>query len=85
MNNFNNIKKEDKKAWIGLSPDYANLGDIAISIAQRRILEKAYPDRKIVEFPMLGFFEYKDKIKELMNDDDIITIIGGRKYGKHLH
>lgn len=85
INNIENINKEDKKVWIALAPDYANIGDIAISIAQRKILEEIYPDKKIIEVPMLGYFEYKDKMIELINEDDIITIIGGRKYGKCLY
>ena len=90
INNIENINKEDKKVWIALAPDYANIGDIAISIAQRKILEEIYPDKKIIEVPMLGYFEYKDKMIdntfiEKINEDDIITIIGGRKYGKCIY
>lgn len=81
MTNINDVNKEDKKVWIALSPDYANIGDIAISLAQEMILQEAYPNRKIVEFPMIDFFNYKKQICDLMNDDDIITIIGGGNMG----
>lgn len=81
INKCKNINKNDEKVWIALAPDYANLGDIAISIAQYAILKKAYPNRKIIEFPMLNFFKYKNKIQSLMNDKDIITIIGGGNMG----
>ena len=80
-----NIQKNDKKVWIALAPDYANVGDIAISLVQAQILQKYFPDRKIIEIPMIDFYEYKEKLIELMNDDDIITIIGGRKYWKFIH
>ena len=73
-----NIQKNEKKVWIALAPDYANMGDVA---AQKTILEKAYPNRTLVEFPMFDFFKYKDKIKKLINDEDIITIIGGGNMG----
>ena len=85
MNYINNINKKDKKIWLTLSPDYANLGDIAISIAQEKILKEVFPNRIIIEVPMLDYFKYKDKMKQLINDDDIITIIGGRKHGKYLY
>ena len=79
-----NINKDEKKVWIILSPDYANVGDIAISLVQAYILQEYFPDRKIIEVPMLDFYKYKEKVKELINDNDIITIIGGRKYWKYL-
>ena len=82
--NSANIDKNEKKVWITLSPDYANVGDIAISIAQAQILQNFFPDRKIIEVPMLDYYKYKEKFKELVNDDDIITIIGGRKYWKYI-
>ena len=85
INNVSNINKKDKKIWLALAPDYANLGDIAISIAQRKILKEIFPDRIVIEVPMLDYFKYKDKMKQFINDDDIITIIGGRKYGKCLY
>lgn len=81
MINFRNINKNDKKVWLTLSPDYANIGDIAISLVQKQILQEAYPNRKIIEIPMLDYFKYKDIMKELMSNDDIITIIGGGNMG----
>lgn len=83
--NSTNINKNEKKVWITLSPDYANVGDIAISIVQAQILEKYFPDRKIIEIPMINYYKYKEKLKELINDNDIITIIGGRKYWKFIY
>ena len=82
--NSTNVNINEKKVWIILSPDYANVGDIAISLVQAYILQEYFPDRKIIEVPMLDFYKYKEKVKELINDNDIITIIGGRKYWKYL-
>ena len=79
--NFSNISKNDKKVFLMLSPDYANVGDIAISLAQEKILKKAYPDRYFIEIPMLNFYNYINNIKNIINDNDIITIIGGGNMG----
>lgn len=81
INNANNINKSDKKVWLALSPDYANIGDIAISIAQQTILKEVFPDRKIIEIPMLDYFKYKKQMCNLINYEDIITIIGGGNIG----
>lgn len=75
------IKKSDKKIIIALSPDYANVGDIAIFIAQKMILSKFYPDAKIIEIPMFDYFKWKPELLEIVNDNDIITLIGGGNMG----
>lgn len=84
INSNDTIQKNDKKVWITLSPDYGNIGDIAISIVQQKIISDVLPNRKIVEVPMIDYYDYKEKMKELISNDDIITIIGGRKYGKYI-
>lgn len=78
---LNNISKDEQKIFLMLAPDYANVGDIAISIAQQKILQEIHPSRKIIEIPMLNFYEYKNDIKNIINNDDIITIIGGGNMG----
>lgn len=82
MNNLlKNINKHEQKIFLMLAPDYANVGDIAISIAQEKILQKVHPSSKIIEIPMLSFYKYKDDIKSIINENDIITIIGGGNMG----
>lgn len=76
-----NINREDKKVIIALSPDYPNVGDIAIFIAQKMILSKVYPAAKIIEIPMFDYFNWKPFLVDIVNKDDIITIIGGGNMG----
>ena len=78
---FKNVKKEDKKVFIALSADYGNIGDIGITFAQIDILQNIFKDRKIIEIPMFNTYECEQKVKEILNDDDICTIIGGGNFG----
>lgn len=78
---FTNTTKNDKKVFIALTADYRNIGDIAITIAQRKLLSEVFPDRKIVEIPMTNAFDYEEYIKNILNDDDILTLIGGGNLG----
>jgi len=75
------IKKEDKKIFIALSADYGNVGDMAITIAQEKILHDAFPDRKIIDIPMNIVYEFSEELKPLLNQNDIFTIIGGGNLG----
>ena len=78
---FKNVKKEDKKIFIALGADYGNVGDMGITIAQKKLIEDAFPDRKIVEIPMRNAYEYENDVKNILNEDDICTIIGGGNLG----
>lgn len=78
---YDDVNRNDKKVLIALSPDYANIGDIAIYLAQVKLLNEVYPDRKIIEIPMFDFYEWIEELKRVLNEDDIITIIGGGNMG----
>ena len=78
---FKDATKNDKKIFIALTADYRNIGDIAITIAQRKLLSDIFPDRKIVEIPMTNAFDYENYIKDILNEDDILTLIGGGNLG----
>lgn len=78
---YKNIDKNKPKVIIALSYDYANVGDIAIYIAQEKIIKLFFPNRIIVEIPMIDYYKYIEELKEIVNDNDIITIIGGGNMG----
>lgn len=78
---YKNATKEDKKVFIALGADYGNIGDMAITIAQEKIIRDTFPDRKIIEIPTQNPYIYKDEILKILNDDDICTIIGGGNFG----
>ena len=78
---FKNIPKNKPKIIIALSFEYANVGDIAIFIAQEKMLRKFFPDHLIIEIPMIDYYKYIDELKEIVNDNDLITLIGGGSMG----
>ena len=78
---FTRVNKTDKKVFVALSANYGNIGDIAITIAQKYMIKQIFPDRKIVEIPVNDAYDYEENIKEILNEDDILTIIGGGNLG----
>lgn len=67
--------------YIFLAADYGNLGDVAITLAQKHILKKNYPDYEVVEVPAGKTLLYISDIKKNIKPDDIITVIGGGNMG----
>ena len=76
-----NISKEDKKVFIFLAADYPNLGDIAITYAQKEFLKECYPQYKIIEVPADKTITLLKFVKKITNKNDIITTVGGGNMG----
>ncbi len=70
-------KNEKKKVVIFLAGFYANLGDLAITYAQREFLREMYPNREIILVPSTETYTSMKTLKKIINKDDIITLIGG--------
>lgn len=66
-----------KRIFIGLSADYGNLGDVAISYAQYCFLQKHFPEYEIIDVPISQTLTNIRVIKKIINKDDIITTVGG--------
>lgn len=73
---------KEKKAYIFLGCDYANLGDYAITVAQQELLHFLYPDRQVHVFPIDKTYSGIKTVLSNGNADDIITIIGGGNMGE---
>ena len=69
--------KEKKKIIVCLGADYGNLGDVAITISQIDYLKKMFPNYTVIEYPISETFKNFKSLKEVINDEDIITIVGG--------
>ena len=80
--NFEEKIKSGKNAFVFLACDYANLGDYAITIAQKQILEEAFPDRTVVPIYMSQTYSALKSILKLKRVDDVVTIIGGGNMGE---
>ena len=73
--------KENKKIIITVAADYGNLGDIAITYAQKKFLEEHYKGYDIIEIPISKTYENLKSLKKIVGRQDIITIIGGGNLG----
>lgn len=68
----------EKKVYIFLAADYGNLGDIALTLAQKRVLAHYFPDFSIIEVPAsIKLPELKGYIKSVSNKDVVSIIAGG--------
>lgn len=76
-NPYKRIDKEQKKIIIMLSADYGNLGDIAITQAQRSFLLDCFPGRSIIEVPIGKTYQHLPALKKIIGVQDIITTTGG--------
>lgn len=84
---FTIIKKEEvtlpkgKRIFIFLSADYGNIGDLAISAAQKKFLEDSLLDYQVSLVPISKTRLWLGSIKKQVTSEDIITIIGGGNMG----
>lgn len=71
---------EKKKIFLFLAADYGNLGDVAITLAQRNFIKKVWPDYFYIEVPISKNYliEY---FRKHITSEDIITIVGGGNLG----
>lgn len=76
------LDKNKKYVFIMCAADYENLGDIAITEAQYKILKEMYgPDYDVVRVPVKDVDSIVNAIKKLSIDNVIVTIIGGGNSG----
>lgn len=69
------------KAYIFLAANYGNLGDVAITYAQKQFIKKVLPNYEIIDVPIEKVYRYYKYIKKNLSKEDIITIIGGGNSG----
>ena len=73
--------KGKKKVIVTLGADYGNLGDVAITYAQKEYLKNKYPDYEVIELPISKTFTHLKALKKVCSSEDIITTIGGGNMG----
>ncbi|WP_407401154.1 polysaccharide pyruvyl transferase family protein [Sodaliphilus sp.] len=71
-----------RKVFVFLAADYGNLGDVAITYAQEKLLKEKYPDYEIMDVPISKTLSLLRPIKKIVTPDDIITITGGGNMGE---
>lgn len=70
-----------KKLFLFETPEYDNIGDHLIALAEKELLERQFPDYKIVEVDNLENHFFKGRLSRLVKDEDIIVITGGGYFG----
>ncbi len=80
-NQFSSLDKDRKKIIIALAADYGNLGDVAITYAQKKFLTDHFKEYEIVEFFYEDTVKEMKSLKKKISKDDIITIVGGGNLG----
>lgn len=89
LNFFEGIKRkqkynfEDNKKYsvIFCAANYQNLGDIAITIAQKNFLKKVLPDREIICIPPEDTYMACRAVLQVSPQNILITLIGGGNNG----
>lgn len=66
-----------KKVVITLAGFYQNLGDMALTYAQKRFIEEVLPGYEVLLFPSTHTYSRMKALKRVVGPDDIITTIGG--------
>lgn len=66
-----------KKVIIALAGFYQNLGDMALTYAQKRFLETTLPDYEVLLFPSTHTYSRMKALKRVVGPGDIITTIAG--------
>lgn len=75
---FNHKKK---RIYIFLAADYGNLGDVAITYAQRKFLANTFKQHQIIEIPISNTIQGIIEVKKNLKKNDIVTIVGGGNMG----
>jgi pyruvyl transferase EpsI len=76
------VLPEGRRAFVFLAADYGNLGDVAITAAQRNFLNVSLPDHKVVMVPISQTLTAIDSIAAQAGPNDIVTLIGGGNMGR---
>jgi len=74
------IEKNRHQVYIFLAADYGNLGDVAITYAQTKFLEK-YANRQVIEIPISKSLQGLWFVKDHIKSGDIVTTVGGGNMG----
>ena len=75
------LDSEKKKAFFFLAADYGNLGDCAITVAQKKFIEKN-SNYQVIEVPISQTAEGIVFTGKIISKNDIIVTVGGGNMGE---
>ncbi|WP_174734479.1 polysaccharide pyruvyl transferase family protein [Mesobacillus harenae] len=73
--------RTQKKILLTLIPTHDNLGDHAIAYAGKKFLKENFSDYEILEVNIRDIYLYAKAIRDVMNPNDLVFIIGGGNMG----
>ena len=75
------IPNSSKTVFIFLAADYGNLGDVAITYAQHKLLQQKFPEHTVSEIPISHTIEGIEFVKRIATKHTVITTVGGGNTG----
>lgn len=75
------LSSQNNNIYIFLAADYGNLGDIAITYAQNKLLRMYFPNYNIIEVPSKSSLSEIKGYCRNIKKTDILTIVGGGNMG----
>lgn len=75
------FKSSKKRIFVVSTPEYGNLGDHAIALAEMSILRETFPEREIIDISDSEFLPNFLKLKFLTKTEDVFCLIGGGNFG----
>ena len=76
-----NLHLEKRKAFFFLAADYGNLGDCAITVAQKKFIEHN-SDYQVIEIPISQTAQGIHFVKKNISQNDIVVTVGGGNMGE---
>lgn len=70
-----------KKIILFGTSEHGNIGDAAITVGTYEFIKKYYPDYKLIDISTYEFNDIFEKIKGIVNDNDLIFLQGGGNLG----
>ena len=74
-------REKSKRIFVLLAANYGNIGDIAITIAQKKLLTDLCKDFEIVLMPSTSSFSDLKSLVKNIGKNDILTFVGGGNCG----
>lgn len=71
------VSNDKRNVFVFLCGFYQNLGDLAITFSQIRLLKEEFPDANIVPVPSVETYSAVKTIRRYIRKNDLITILGG--------
>lgn len=74
-------KGNSPTAFLLLTPDYGNVGDLAIGVAEAKYLERRIPGYEVVSVPLSETYAWLRSIKKQSRQGDLVFLVGGGSTG----